>query len=71
MAEVYDSVEIDGYDTISIEGQQVVLKNKDGIEFSYVKLVQELEKKYKIVDISTKALELEEIIYSLYKEYQL
>lgn len=71
MAEVYDNVEIDGYDTVSINGTEVVLKNKDNIIFSYVKLVQLLEKKYKIVDISTKALELEEVIYNLYKEYEL
>ena len=71
MAELYDDVEIKGYDTLSIEGYTVTLKNKNENMFSYVKLVQELEKKYKIVDISTKALELEEIIYNLYKEYQL
>ena len=71
MAELYENVEIDGYDTLSIDGYDVSLKNKEETEFSYVKLVQKLEKKYKIVDISTKALELEEIIYNLYKEYEL
>ena len=35
---------------------------------SYVKLVQELEKNYKIVDISTTALELEEEAYQLLKK---
>jgi len=71
MAELYDDVQIDGYDTISVNGFEVVLRNKEETEFSYVKLVQKLEKKYKIVDISTKALELEEVIYNLYKEYEL
>ena len=71
MAELYDQVQIDGYDLVSINGFEVVLRNKEETEFSYVKLVQKLEKKYKIVDISTKALELEEVIYNLYKEYQL
>ena len=47
------------------------LKNLPETTFSYVKLVQALEKKYKIVDISTTALELEEVIYNLYKEYEL
>ena len=71
MAELYDEVSIDGYDTVSINGYEVILRNKEEIEFSYVKLVQKLEEKYKIVDISTKALELEEVIYNLYKEYEL
>jgi len=71
MAEVYDKVEVDGYETLSINGKEVVLKNLQNVEFSYVKLVQNLEKHYKIVDISTKALELEEVIYNLYKEYEL
>lgn len=71
MAEHYDDVQIEGYDTLSCEGLEVSLKNKPDVTFSYVKLVQELEKKYKIVDISTQALELEEVIYNLYKEYEL
>ena len=71
MSELYDDVQIDGYDTISINGYEVVLRNKEETIFSYVKLVQNLEKKYKIVDISKKALELEEVIYNLYKEYEL
>ena len=71
MAELYDEVKIDGYDTVSINGYEVVLRNKEETEFSYVKLVQKLEKNYKIVDISTKALELEEVIYNLYKEFEL
>ncbi len=71
MAQSYDKVEIEGYETLSIEGNTVKLKNLPETKFSYVSLVQELEKKYQIVDISTKALELEEIIYSLYKEYEL
>ena len=71
MAEVYDSVEIKGYETLSVNGTEVELKNLPETTFSYVKLVQELEKKYKIVDISTTALELEEVIYNLYKEYEL
>ncbi len=71
MSKQYDSVSIKGYETIGIEGNEVTLKNLPETTFSYVKLVQELEKNYEIVDISTKALELEEIIYSLYKEYEL
>lgn len=71
MAEQYDDVQIPGYDTLSVEGLEVTLKNKPDVKFSYVKLVQELEKKYKIVDIATQALELEEIIYNLYKEFKL
>ena len=71
MAEHYENVSIPGYDTLSCEGLEVSLKNKPDVTFSYVKLVQELEKKYKIVDISTQALELEEVIFNLYKEYEL
>ncbi len=71
MAEVYDNVEIAGYETLSVNGTEVELKNLPETTFSYVKLVQALEKKYKIVDISTTALELEEVIYNLYKEYEL
>ena len=71
MAEVYDKVEIKGYQTLSIDGTEVQLKNLPETTFSYVKLVQELEKNYKIVDISTTALELEEVIFNLYKEFKL
>lgn len=67
----YENVKISGYETLSVEGTEVTLKNLPETTFSYVKLVQELEKKYEIVDISTKALELEEVIYHLYKEYEL
>ena len=71
MAELYDSVSVKGYETLEINGYEVTLKNLPETEFSYVRLVQQLEKNYKIVDISTKALELEEVIYNLYKEYEL
>ena len=71
MAKMYDEISIDGYDTLSVNGVEVTLKNKPDTTFSYVKLIEELEKKYQIVDISTKALELEEVIYNLYKEYEL
>lgn len=71
MAKPYEKVEIEGYETLSINGTEVTLKNLPETPFSYVKLVQELEKNYEIADISTKALELEEIIYNLYKEYEL
>ena len=71
MAEVYDKVEIKGYQTLSIDGTEVQLKNLPETTFSYVKLVQALEKNYKIVDISTTALELEEVIFNLYKEFKL
>ena len=71
MAEVYESVEIAGYETLEIQGTEVTLKNLPETTFSYVKLVQALEKSYKIVDISTTALELEEVIFNLYKEYEL
>ena len=71
MAEIYENVEIKGYETLSINGTEVELKNLPDTTFSYVKLVQELEKKYRILDISTTALELEEVIYNLYKEYEL
>lgn len=71
MAKSYDNVKIKGYETLSINGNEVTLKNLPETKFSYVKLVQELEKNYEIVDISTKALELEEVIYNLYKEYEL
>jgi len=71
MAKVYENVEINGYETLSIEGTEVTLKNLPETKFSYVKLVQQLEKNYEIIDISTKSLELEEVIYNLYKEYEL
>lgn len=71
MAKPYEKVEIEGYETLSINGTEVTLKNLPETPFSYVKLVQELEKNYEIADISTKALELEEIIYNLYREYEL
>lgn len=71
MAEHYDKVEIPGYQTLDIQGTEVTLKNLPETTFSYVKLVQKLEKDYKIVDISTTALELEEVIFNLYKEYEL
>ena len=71
MAQPYERVEIKGYETLDIQGNEVTLKNLPETTFSYVKLVQELEKNYSIVDISTQALELEEVIYNLYKEYEL
>lgn len=61
--------QIDKYEVISNNDGLIKLKPKDDTKFNIVKFTKEVYDKYNVKDINVNSLNLEEIIYHLYKEY--
>ena len=58
-----------GYEVLSNETGIVKLKPKENKEFNIVDFTKTVYNKYKVKDINVHHLNLEEIIYHLYKEF--
>ena len=67
--ETEENFSLQGYEVISNEGVIVKLKPKATKEFNIVEFTKSVYNKYKVKDINVNTLNLEEIIYHLYKEY--
>ena len=61
--------QIDKYEVISNNDGLIKLKPKEDTKFNIVKFTKEVYDKYNVKDINVNSLNLEEIIYHLYKEY--
>lgn len=61
--------QIDKYEVISNNDGLIKLKPKGDTKFNIVKFTKEVYDKYNVKDINVNSLNLEEIIYHLYKEY--
>jgi len=64
-----DKFSLQGYEVISNEGGIIKLKPKSTKEFNIVEFTKTIYNKYKVKDINVNNLNLEEIIYHLYKEF--
>lgn len=64
-----EDFQIDKYEVISNNDGLIKLKPKDDTKFNIVKFTKEVYDKYNVKDINVNSLNLEEIIYHLYKEY--
>lgn len=60
---------LDGYEVISNESGVIKLKPNKDTEFNIVNFTKMIYEKYSVRDIDVNPLNLEEIIYHLYKEY--
>ena len=60
---------VDGYEIIKNDVGMVTLKPASGTEFNVVEFTKYIYNRYPVKDINVNHLNLEEIIYHLYKEY--
>lgn len=60
---------LDGYDVVSNNSGQIKLKPQKDTEFNIVEFTKLVYDKYNVRDINVNNLNLEEIIYHLYQEY--
>ena len=64
-----DNFQIEKYDVITNNNGFIKLKPKENTKFNIVNFTKEVYNKYNVKDINVNNLNLEEIIYHLYKEY--
>lgn len=64
-----DNFSLQGYEVLSNESGVIKLKPKENKEFNIVDFTKTVYNKYKVKDINVNNLNLEEIIYHLYKEF--
>ena len=69
MFERTEDFHLDGYDIISTDGVVIKLKPQRDTNFNVVDFTKQVYDKYKVKDIDIGSLNLEEVIYHLYKEY--
>ena len=65
----YPEFALDDYEVVSNEPGKITLRPTDDKEFNIVDFTKEVYDKYDVKDIDVNHLNLEEIIYHLYKEY--
>ena len=70
-AKEYDSIELEGYETIEHNKKFATLKNLPTTEFHTKNFVNQISEKYEIVDFQVTSLGVDEILAKLYKEYKL
>lgn len=67
----YDSIELDGYTTVSHNQNTAVLKNNEGTIFHAKDFISRLSEKYNVVDFSIEPISVDEVLAELYKDYNL
>ena len=70
-AKDYDNVELDGYTVVSHNKKYATLKNLPSTEFHTKDFVNQITKKYEVVDFQVYSLSVDEILAKLYKEFEL
>ena len=70
-AKEYDNVELDGYTVVSHNKKYATLKNLPSTEFHTKDFVNQITKKYEVVDFQVSSLSVDEILAKLYKEFEL
>ena len=69
--QVYNKIEFDGYEVVSHNQNMATLKNLETTEFNTKDFINEISKKYEVVDFSVKPISVDEILAKLYTELQL
>ena len=67
----YNKIEFDGYEVVSHNKNMATLKNLPTTEFKTKDFINEISKKYEVVDFSVKPISVDEILAKLYTELQL
>ncbi len=70
-AQDYDEISLEGYEVISHNKKYATLKNLPETTFHTKDFVNLITKKYDIVDFQVSSLSVDEVLASLYKDYQL
>ena len=70
-AREYDEIQFDGYEVISHDKNMAVLKNLPDTTFHTKDFINEISKKYEVVDFSVKSISVDEILAKLYTELKL
>ena len=70
-AKPYETIELDGYETVSHNKNVAVLKNNENTVFHAPDFLSAISKKYEIADFSVESLSVDEILANLYKDYKL
>ncbi len=68
---VYEKIEFDGYEVISHNQNMATLKNLPNTNFNTKDFINEISKKYEVVDFSIKPISVDEILAKLYTELAL
>ena len=70
-AKEYDTIELEGYEVVSHNKKFTTLKNLPTTEFHTKNFVNKISQKYEIIDFQVNNLSVDEILARLYKEYKL
>ena len=70
-AKEYNKIEFDGYEVVSHNKNMATLKNLPTTNFNTKDFINEISKKYDVVDFSVKPISVDEILAKLYTELQL
>lgn len=70
-AKPYETIDLDGYETVSHNKNVAVLKNNENTVFHAPDFLSAISKKYEIADFSVESLSVDEILANLYKDYKL
>lgn len=69
--QVYNKIEFDGYEVVSHNQNMATLKNLPTTNFNTKDFINEISKKYEVVDFSVKPISVDEILAKLYTELEL
>lgn len=67
----YKNIKFDGYEVVSHNKNMAVLKNLPTTTFHTTDFINEISKKYEVVDFSVKSISVDEILAKLYAELKL
>ena len=69
--QVYNKIEFDGYEVVSHNQNMATLKNLPNTNFNTKDFINEISKKYEVVDFSVKPISVDEILAKLYTDLAL
>ena len=69
--QVYNKIEFDGYEVVNHNQNMATLKNLPSTKFNTKDFINEISKKYEVVDFSVKPISVDEILAKLYTELAL
>ncbi len=67
----YDKIEFDGYEVVSHNKNMATLKNLPNTTFNTKDFINEISKKYEVVDFSIKPVSVDEILAKLYTDLEI
>lgn len=67
----YNKIEFDGYEVVEHNKNTAILKNLPSTIFNTKDFINEISKKYEVIDFSVKSISVDEILSKLYSELKL